>query len=72
MAYLFYYTEQTPFVIVNKARSPLGVASGNGQHEALTDGICRQHDDCTLLSQPITAYDLKVRYNNTICYISIA
>ena len=71
MAYLFYYTEQTPFVIVNKARSqmtgdshipPLGVASGNGQHEALTDGI-RQHDDCSLLSQPITAYDLKVRYN---------
>ena len=43
--------------------SPLGVASGNGQHEALTDGI-RQHDDCSLLSQPITAYDLKVRYNN--------
>ena len=42
--------------------SPLGVASGNGQHEALTDGI-RQHDDCSLLSQPITAYDLKVRYN---------
>ena len=33
--------------------SPLGVASGNGQHEALTDGI-RQHDDCSLLSQPIT------------------
>ena len=43
--------------------SPLSVASGNGQHEALTDGI-RQHDDCSLLSQPITAYDLKVRYNN--------
>ena len=42
--------------------SPLGVASGNGQHEALTDGI-RQHDDSSLLSQPITAYDLKVRYN---------
>ena len=49
--------------------SPLGVASGNGQHEALTDGI-RQHDDCSLLSQPITAYDLQVRYNNFIylCY----
>ena len=31
--------------------SPLGVASGNGQHEALTDGI-RRHDDCLLLSQP--------------------
>ena len=43
--------------------SPLGVASGNGQHEALTAGI-RQHDDCSLLSQPITAYDLKVRYHN--------
>ena len=44
--------------------SPLGVARGNGQHEALTDGI-RQHDDCSLLSQPITSYDLKVRYNKT-------
>ena len=42
----------------------LGVASGNGQHEALTYGI-RQHDDCSLLSQPITAYDLQVRYNKT-------
>ena len=48
--------------------SPLGVASGNGQHDALTDGI-RQHDDCSLLSQPITAYDLQVRYNNTVCII---
>ena len=46
--------------------SPLGVASGNGQHEALTDGI-RQHDDCSLLSQPITANDLKVRYNKIEC-----
>ena len=71
MAYLFYYTEQTRICNLNKARSqmtgdsprsPLGVASGNGQHEALTDGI-RQHDDCSLLSQPITAYDLQVRYN---------
>ena len=48
------------------SHSPLGVASGNGQHEALTDGI-RQHDDCSLLSQPITAYDLRVRYDNIEC-----
>ena len=47
----------------------LGVASGNVQHEALTDGI-RQHDDCSLLSQPITAYDLQVRYDKTTCPIA--
>ena len=57
MAYLFYYTEQTP----RKISMVVGRSSENGGRFA------GGHDGMANLCKPIKAYDFHVRYNNIGC-----